>query len=145
MKIIGIDPGVKTGFAVWCTEAKSLLEVACYDAVEAEVRTLRYGIWYDPDVYVLFEDARLRRWYGTKGTEALQGAGSIKRDSARWQEFCEFHKLPYKGLPPAKGATKWDAERFAKVTGWKARTNEHARDAAMMVYGRNAIKLGGDQ
>ena len=28
-----------------------------------------------------------------------------------------------------------DAARFAKLTGWQGRTSEHARDAAMLVYG----------
>lgn len=139
MIIIGIDPGVNTGFAAWDTEAKKLLEVSCYQAVEAEIRVLRYCIWYEPNVFLLFEDARLRKWYGTKGAEALQGVGSIKRDCSRWEEFCIYHKIPHKGIAPQKGATKWTAERFAKVTGWKGKTNEHARDAAMMVYGRNAI------
>ena len=141
MKLIAIDPGVHTGFAVWCTDEKRLIEVSCYKAVEAEIRVCRYAIWYEPDVLLLFEDARKRRWYGTKGAEALQGAGSIKRDCSRWEEFCIYHSIPHKGIAPQKGATKWDAERFAKVTGWKGRTNEHARDAAMMVYGRNAIAV----
>ena len=142
MILIATDPGVHTGFAAWDTEAKKLLEVACYQAVEAEIRALHYCCTHE-EVFLLYEDARLRKWYGTKGTEALQGAGSIKRDSSRWEEFCIYHKIPHKGIAPAKGATKWTAERFAKVTGWQGRTNEHARDAAMMVYGRNAIRLDG--
>ena len=32
--------------------------------------------------------------------------------------------------------TKWSAEVFADMTGWKGRTSNHARDAALLVYGR---------
>jgi hypothetical protein len=39
-------------------------------------------------------------------------------------------------LPPAKGATKLDPDFFKALTGWKKRTSEHARDAAMIVFGR---------
>ena len=85
-------------------------------------------------VEVWFEDARLRQWYGDKGREALQGAGSIKRDCGIWEEFCAMHGIPHRAIKPAKGATKWDAERFKKMTGWPGRTNEHARDAALLVF-----------
>jgi hypothetical protein len=140
MIILSIDPGVHTGFAAWCTDSRKLLDVACYKAVEAEIKVLQYCCQYD-DVLLLFEDARKRTWYGNKGAESLQGAGSVKRDSQRWQEFCEYHGIKYRAMPPQRGATKWDSERFAKVTGWTGRTNEHGRDAAMMVYGRNAVVL----
>jgi hypothetical protein len=86
-------------------------------------------------IRIILEDARLRTWFGEKGREALQGAGSIKRDCSIWCEFAELHGIALKSVKPAKGATKWDAETFKRVTGWKERTNEHARDAAMLVYG----------
>jgi hypothetical protein len=36
--------------------------------------------------------------------------------------------------PQAHG-TKWAADYFARVTGFKGRTSEHSRDAALLVYG----------
>ena len=34
--------------------------------------------------------------------------------------------------------TKSKADTFKKLTGWTGRTNEHARDAAMLVFRRFA-------
>jgi hypothetical protein len=86
---------------------------------------------------VVFEDARLRKWYGKADRERLQGAGSIKRDCTIWSEFlADLAGVRVLAVPPQAGATKWSAERFAKVTGWTSRTSEHARDAAMLLWGR---------
>jgi hypothetical protein len=68
--------------------------------------------------------------------EALQGAGSIKRDCTIWADYLASLGVPYVNVKPAAGATKWTAERFAKFTGWHGRTNEHGRDAALLVLGR---------
>jgi hypothetical protein len=38
-------------------------------------------------IFVRFEDARLRKWFGKAGKEQLQGAGSIKRDCTIWEDF----------------------------------------------------------
>jgi hypothetical protein len=39
---------------------------------------------------------------------------------------------------PAANATKKKAKDFIRMTGWTGRTNEHARDAAMLVFKRFA-------
>lgn len=133
--LIGIDPGVKTGFAVYNPRTKKFEVVKTSSIVEA----MNYIRQYQRSEYkieIWFEDARQRKWFGAKGREALQGAGSIKRDCKIWQEFCEYHKIPFKMLPPQKGQTKWTAEYFKRLTGWEGRTSEHARDAAALVFGK---------
>jgi len=32
--------------------------------------------------------------------------------------------------------TKLTADQFKRITGWHGRTNEHGRDAAMLVFGK---------
>ena len=64
------------------------------------------------------------------------GAGSIKRDCEIWEEFAALYGIPIQFIPPRKGLTKWDAETFNKMTGWKGRTSNHARDAALLVWGK---------
>jgi len=132
MVIIGIDPGVNTGFAV--AQEGELTSVTCMPACEAENAILIHAS--QRKVFVWFEDARLRTWFGSKGREALQGAGSIKRDCHRWKEWLEFHDIPHGVVAPRNNKTKLDAEQFKKITGWAGRTNEHGRDAAMLIYGR---------
>lgn len=135
--IAGIDPGVKTGLATWKPEVKRFIEVRTCSLLEAfevlhQYRSDLSEIW--------FEDARQRTWFeypkdSPETIARLQGVGSIKRDSAIWQEFCEFHKIPFKAIKPAKGQTKWSSEYFKRLTGWTGRTSQHARDAAILVFG----------
>lgn len=87
------------------------------------------------DIFVRFEDARKRKWFGAKGVEALQGAGSVKRDATVWQDFLQDLCIPYEAVAPKNNKTKITADYFRKVTGWEGRTSEHARDAAMLVFG----------
>ena len=37
---------------------------------------------------------------------------------------------------PEKGMTKWSPEHFATMTGYTKRCSNHARDAALLVWGR---------
>ena len=41
---------------------------------------------------------------------------------------------------PKNNRTKLCAQLFAKYTKYEARTSEHSRDAAMLVFGRTATK-----
>lgn len=137
MTWIGIDPGVHTGFAVW--NGGRFTELGTYPLHRAFLRLL--DIMEADDVHVVFEDARLRKWIPREATisEArgrAQGAGSVKRDCAIWEAICRYYRLPFDALPPKAGMTKLSADAFARLTGWATRTSNHARDAAMLVFGR---------
>ena len=132
MICIGIDPGTHTGYAAWDMERNQLSAVSTLKIHKAMAFVLE--VHYSGLLHsVTFEDARLRRWLGNKGREALQGAGSIKRDCAIWADFLGDHGITYRAVAPQAGATKWGAEQFAKAFGWTGRTSEHARDAALLV------------
>lgn len=139
MLYIGIDPGVNTGFAVWDSTRREFVEVSCLRIDQALEKTLDIVRAY-PRTRVIFEDARQRKFFEKEGNLSeyrgkLMGAGSVKRDSAIWEDFLKAHRIGYWAKPPQKGATKLSAERFAALTRWTQRTNEHARDAAMLVFG----------
>lgn len=132
--VIGIDPGVNTGFAVWSIQDQRLLRVescSIIDALDALDEYVAKGV----ALKVVFEDARKRKWFGNAGREKLQGAGSVKRDCGVIEEFLQKRGIPYRAVAPQAGATKWDDARFRKITGWPSRTNEHARDASLLVFG----------
>lgn len=133
MLIIGIDPGVNTGFAVKSDER--LIRVTSMKAVAAETALINMHA-ADPGLVVYVEDARKRTWFANAGREKLQGAGSVKRDCQRWQEFLVFHQIKFVLIHPANNKTKLTDEQFKKITKWGGRTNEHARDAAMLIWGR---------
>lgn len=133
--IVGLDPGVRTGFAVWSRAERRLTTVETLGITQAMtlIRTMA-----DAEALhsVRFEDARLRTWFGARGREALQGAGSIKRDCSIWQEFLSgLVGVPFLPVSPQSKGAKLDAAAFKRLTGWQGRTSEHGRDAAMLVIG----------
>jgi hypothetical protein len=132
--IIGIDPGVNTGIAAWDVADKSFLFVQTVMAVQAEEIVKRMAV-EGRSVLVRFEDARLRVWFGKAGREQLQGAGSIKRDCSRWEEFLTHHEIPFEKVAPKNNRTKMTAQEFKRLTGWLSSTNSHSRDAAALIFG----------
>lgn len=135
--IVGIDPGVNTGLALYAPLLKQYEAVKTLGAIEAMLTVQRLAIEGRIKLVVI-EDARLRKWFGTKGREALQGAGSIKRECAIWIDWLNHNAIPHRVVSPQGKGAKVNAERFAKLTGWTQRTSEHARDAAMLVFGVKA-------
>jgi hypothetical protein len=139
---IGIDPGAQTGYATWDAQEKRLISVQTLKIHEAMAYVLQgqaSGMLHS----VTFEDARLRTWFGSadarqkrSGPGIREGVGSVKRDCTIWADFLGAHGIAYRAVKPAAGATKWTAEQFARVTGWTGRTSEHARDAAILVFGK---------
>lgn len=135
MIYIGIDTGVNTGVAVWCDESKELKTVFTTSILEAMQFVLKH---LETDFALIIEDARKRKWYGNNAEAKKQGAGSIKRDCQIWEEFVLLYGIQDKTqfVPPIENFTKLDKDTFKRLTGWQARTNEHSRDAAMLVFKR---------
>ena len=140
MIYIGIDPGTHTGVAIWDNKQQEFVELATIPIHQALLKVKNY---YNDNkglskICVVFEDARQRTWFGKdKNTNAkLQGAGSIKRDCSIWEDFCKDYQIPFLAVPPMKGGTKLSESYFKTISGWKGRTSNHARDAAMLVIGR---------
>lgn len=139
MILVGIDTGVATGLAVYDTATRRLLRVtssgiiAAMDAVQA--------LAAEQGCTVFLEDARLRKWIPREKSLSqfrgrAMGAGSVKRDASVWEEFLTARGIPFHLVPPSRNRTKLTAGAFATLTGWTQRTNDHGRDAAMLVFGR---------
>lgn len=135
--LVGIDTGRHTGFAVWDTEKRQLDFV---DTIPIHEALLRIWSQRHANVEVYFEDARQRKWYGSRTAKEdrnkLQGAGSVKRDSTIWEDALKDWGIPFHAVAPKHNVTKMTPEFFRALTGWKGRTSEHSRDAAMLVFGR---------
>lgn len=140
MIVIGIDPGMHTGLAVWDTSSRQFLDIRCSGIVSA----MDYldDIAYNRGIgLVVFEDARQRTWIPREKDLAqvkgrAMGAGSVKRDCSIWQEWCEARSIQYIASRPKTGMTKLTDAYFRGITGYDRRTNEHGRDAAMLVFQR---------
>lgn len=138
--LIGIDTGVNTGFAVAIDSGNGgdLQKVECLSITQAMANINELVTEHGKENIKLYiEDARLRTWF-TGGREKAQGVGSVKRDAQIWENWCKEQDLNYIMIHPKANATKTKADVFKKRTGWSGRTNEHARDAAMLVFRRIA-------
>ena len=140
MIVVGIDPGLHTGLAVWDTVTRQFDDIVTVGIVAAmdylNELSQKRGIGL-----VVFEDARQRKWIPRERDIAqmkgrAMGAGSVKRDCAIWQEWCERRHIQFVASPPRSGMTKLTDAYFRGLTGYDRRTNNHGRDAAMLVVGR---------
>jgi hypothetical protein len=137
--VVGIDPGTQTGIAVWDCQSQAFAAVQSVAIHRAllSVLSLHEGSDVLPPghAFIVLEDARKRRWFGNSGKERWQGAGSIKRDCRLWESYLQDNAIPHLFVAPASNRTKTTQEQFRRTTGWEGRTNEHGRDAGMLVYG----------
>ena len=140
MIVVGIDPGLHTGLAVWDTSSRQFLDIRCSGIVDAmdylEGLRAERGIGL-----VVFEDARQRTWIPRERDIAqmkgrAMGAGSVKRDCSIWEEWCTSRGVQFIATKPRNGMTKLSDEAFRAITGYDRRTNNHGRDAAMLVFQR---------
>lgn len=131
---IGIDSGTTTGYAIWDSKERKLLLVDSMKIHIAMANIQMLEREYLDQTLIRVEDARQRTWFGNSGREKLQGAGSVKRDAVIWEDFLTDLKANFQMVAPKNNKTKVDAELFKKLTKWPHKTNEHARDAAMLVF-----------
>ena len=134
---IGIDPGRKTGLAI--AENGKLRLVSTHfihDAMDVVAQIMAYRDY--SVILVVIEDARLRGCAYNSQARA-QGAGSVKRDCIIWQDWFgqyeDDERLCVSFARPGSTPTKLDKDKFKKITGWTGSTSEHARDAAMLIWG----------
>lgn len=139
--IIGIDCGVTTGLAAWDRPGKGFAVITSGTITQMfrKILLLRGQEW---NIYVRFEDARLRKYIPAMPNEKRErgrreGAGSVKRDAKIWEDFLLEEGIQYEAVAPKDNTTKLTQVRFRKMTGWGPITNEHERDAAMLVFQLN--------
>ena len=152
--VVGIDPGAETGVAVWSVEAQALLHVGSghfFDVlallasrVPLDARVSLGGVAAGSSWavgLVVVEDARRLPIYARR--DGLQGrrrdrvcrdVGRVDRDVELWEVWLLSRGLPVRLAEPLRGG-KWDAATLEDLSGWTARTNQHGRDAARLVFG----------
>lgn len=131
--IIGIDPGQRTGVAIYRSgELCDLRTIAPMEfaAILEEIR---------PHV-VMFEDSRLIKPIFRRGTNPLaslkiaRNVGEIDRLCRDIMGECERRGIPAISVSPKGKGSKRNAAQFKALTGWLGRSNQHERDAAMVAW-----------
>ena len=149
MIYVGIDTGVNTGFAVWDSKQRSLLQVCSLPIHKAmeRVRSLydEYKAGIGDKVIVRVEDPRQRTWFGTERMsremerKKLQGVGSVKRDASIWDDYLkELGELAEINEPVRETYYKGN-ERIDEVAPKYALLSTHAGRRTFIC---NALALG---
>lgn len=129
---IGIDPGVNTGLAMAKDGVLRDVRTCSFWEAHAHIRTQSVRGY---PIELVIEDPRgIYVPPGQRNPQRIKGVGSVERDAKLWIEYAEHYGIPYRTVKPGK-YRKIDADTFRKWTGWTGRTSEHARAAAMMVWG----------
>jgi hypothetical protein len=136
MKVIGIDPGTYTGFAVYDPAEKRLTELVTTDfwgAIE-KINAMRAA----GEIGVVLEKPNTKaNFHGQARTAAGKhtmgvNVGFALKEAALLLEYLKRNGIPVMTLPPLG---KKDAVFFKRMTGWSGRTNPHMRDAGMLCFG----------
>lgn len=138
MQYIGIDVGIHNGFAVWDKTAKRIIELDTYKTWEV-ITCLLVKKNDEVEFTVRIENPNTWVNYGTLTTKEVngrkQGAGSVKRSYQVLIEFFEDNNIKYEAVSLRSSLKKLKADKFKMLTGIDMKTNEHERDACMMVFG----------
>lgn len=141
MIYVGVDTGVNTGFSEYDSKKRCLLSVCSLPIHKAMDRVKVLHDLHKEELVVRVEDPRQRKWFGTERMtreeerKKLQGVGSVKRDATIWEDFLKDLGVRFEMVAPKMNVTKLTQETFKRYTGWSSKTNEHGRDAAMLIYG----------
>jgi hypothetical protein len=131
---IGIDPGVRTGVAVWDRQDRRFDQLLTTDIDTAWDIIQKY----DPETTVIYiENPNMRRWFGKSSRERLQGAGSVKRDYSVWKRRLDASDYYWTAIEPKSVMSCSTDTQFKLITRYSGKvTSQHSRDAGMMVFGR---------
>lgn len=137
--LIGIDCGVNTGFAVAVDKKLSLVtSFKIHEAMDMVREYNHQSKEMGSRLIVYVEDAR-KRSQNPRDKRAMlkqQGVGSVKRDAKIWEDFLKDEEIEFVLIDPKTNKTKLDANKFKLYTGFSLKTNEHGRDAAMLIFER---------
>ena len=135
MRVIGIDPGVNTGMAVYEDANLALLHT-----VEPHKIPWLLSQYQIEPLFVAFEDSRLQShvWLPSqsKGVAAniARKVGMVDAWCYMIERVCEEYDIGFMRVSPKAKGAKVDAESFKKLTRWDKRSNQHERDAAMVAW-----------
>lgn len=133
MKVIGIDPGAKTGIAIYRNGL--LRELATLPPEQIEVWVLHVN-----PALVVYEDSRRQSAVFSRGTnhraalKIARNVGEIDQICRSIERLCEVLGIECVGVSPREKGAKLNAAQFRHLTGWTRRSNEHQRDAGVVAW-----------
>ena len=142
--VLGIDPGTTTGLAA--VESPASSSVAFVESATPLETICRLAAWAEAGALAgaYVEDSRELPIYARHGAKnrgardrVARSVGGVDTLTAIYVDLLASLGVPCATVEPVKAA-KWDAETCERLTGWRARSNQHGRDALRIVFGRGA-------
>lgn len=145
---IGIDPGVKIGYALWSVPDKRIVSLHTFHEFNLFRNHLQvFNSAWEGQIKVALEDTTLKNhiWdgKGRPSPDEVRKLLKVARNVGMNQGACreikhllEWLKISYLAIRPGDSPTKVEEGFFKKLTGWTGKVTEHSMDAAMLVVGR---------
>lgn len=135
MNVIGIDPGVNMGLAIYkdglLTELLTIEPTGLADI---------FSCYAGDPLFIAFEDSRLQShvWVPSqsKGVAAniARKIGMVDAWCYMIERYCEQYNVAYMRISPKAKGEKLTSAQFQAVTKWPGKSNQHERDAAMVAW-----------
>lgn len=132
-QVIGLDPGVNTGVALYVNgklvSLRTIQPIDIQDCIKESFSEL-----------IVFEDSRLQSavWVPSKNKAVANNIarkiGQVDALCSLIEETCSRYDIKFMRVSPKAKGGKMNAEDFNGLTGWSARSNQHERDAAMVAW-----------
>lgn len=140
--LIGIDPGINNGVCLVIDSKIEVLVTLHFWQVIEVLSSFKKPNDNDMDVHVYLEYPNYNKpTFQKKGADTQaavnkisQNVGGNKAYAHLIYTFCVKEGISVTRVKPT--SKKLDAATFAKITKYTGRTSQHARDAAMLIYGR---------
>lgn len=138
--IVGIDPGAKTGIAIWQRTPEKLIYTRETDFLGAQ--KLLVSMFPDRSEVRVFVEEPNRMVYGRnadrngkmKGSDYQSiNVGMNRRESQLLRIMLKDLGYEAEGIPPIR-EHKWTQQQFQVCTRSKLKVSEHERDAARLAF-----------
>lgn len=131
--IIGIDPGKRTGIAVYRDGALCELRTVSPEQVVGALIELA-------PMLVVLEDSRLQSAVFARGAnpramlKIARNVGEIDQLCRQIEAHCDVLGIQCQLVSPRAKGRKLGAATFSALRGWPGRSNQHERDAALVAW-----------
>jgi predicted RNase H-like nuclease (RuvC/YqgF family) len=132
-RILGIDPGCKTGLALFVDGKLVELSTTTPQHLAAAIRVAA-------PARVIYEDSRLTSAVFARNVspaamrKIARNVGIVDGICAQIVSICETLGVPAHGISPKGKGKKLGAVAFAQRTSWTGRSNQHERDATTVAW-----------
>lgn len=148
--LIGIDPGVQIGFALWDCIKKKFVAIQTYNIHQFRQNLEVYAKMFPGEVGAYLEASDMKEYIWHREGRPLptspieirkllklaRNVGLNQGSAREIRHLLEWYEVPITNILPGTSPTKVTPQFFQSATGWREKVTSHAMDAAMLIVGR---------